>query len=209
MPNIEVAAQDLFSERPKIVSGLLEPLYVQPNPYCGFFPLRVGKQKILGAGPGLQSKVHPRDCWFRTFSEDIWCQYLEHWLPFDEEESRWFLESANLHVGLRDTVDHKIQPLVYVHTEPNFDGPEPGCSFKRSPHMHIRRALAGDPLPHSHLPLNLGNIVQVLTSVGELTTAISHAVKIVRCEIIDLYAVDFLGMSKENVPTFPWDVYLI
>jgi hypothetical protein len=207
MPRIELDADVLFGERPAHVASLLEPLFVVPHPSCSFFQNRVGVQKILGVGPGTQKTSHPEECWFRTFSDAIWCQYLEHWVPNDQKERRWHLTAANLHVSTADRESQTRQFLLMVHSERNFEGVEPMGSFKRGPHLHVSRVREGEPLAHCHFPLNLGHLDRVLSSSEGLSRALSDAVKVVRCEVVEKYAHEVYGLPKEAIPEFPWEVW--
>jgi hypothetical protein len=148
---------------------------------------------VLGSFSGSQpSSDFVRDWRFATPVAGLWGSYFERWIPADTKEKYYYLDRAYLHLywlaGAQDVSEREILALHCDPNEPEEPANHPGLKhsrYKRGPHIHV--STAEQPMPHSHIALNLGHLPEVLASFENLTVAIRSAIQILNEQVIALY----------------------
>lgn len=194
---IQVPASSLFAKRPAAVRKIISRLR-GPQPFACDFLRRMHKGcKVLAAAESLVDCDPEKDLWLRTFVADIWCQYLEHWIPLREGRS-YELHQANLHLRMNFPGEREPREIVLLHCEPSLMQEDLKSRCKRGPHVHV--ADAGHPMVHCHFPLNLCHLESTMESIDALSEAIRSAIEIVRAEVVKGYATEVLGISSGSLP---------
>ncbi len=68
--------------------------------------------------------------------------------------------------------------------EPDDSGLLKHAIYKRGPHIHV--TAADQPLPHSHIALNVTQIDNVLSSFENLSAAFGSGVVMIRDQVLDV-----------------------
>ncbi len=135
----------------------------------------------LGTEP---SDPNPEQWRFPTRVPHIRASYHERWVPTDFRQEKFFLERAYLHLFIRR--DERIEDeILALHCDPNEPASSRHYRYKAGPHVHM--STAEDPLHHTHIALNAGNLDDVLKSVTELTSALTIAVAMIDDQVLGLY----------------------
>jgi hypothetical protein len=133
-----------------------------------------------------------RDWRFATAVTNLWGSYFERWVPVDVKGRHYFLDRAYLHLYRRTRIeDANDREILGLHCDPNepnepsnYDGPK-HARYKRGPHIHV--STAEQPMPHSHIALDLGQLPEVLGSFENLSSAIRSAIRMLDDQVIALY----------------------
>jgi hypothetical protein len=133
-----------------------------------------------------------RDWRFATQVPYLWGSYLERWVPVDTKARHYFLDRAYLHLYRRSHLEGMSEnEILALHCDPN-EPDEPSdhhglkhARYKRGPHIHV--PTAEQPMPHSHIALNLGNLPEVLNSFENLSAAFNSAIQMLDEQVIALY----------------------
>ena len=133
-----------------------------------------------------------RDWRFATPATNLWGSYFERWVPVDAKARHYFLDRAYLHLYRRSRFDDALdREILGLHCDPNeavetasHQGPR-HTRYKRGPHIHV--STAEQPIPHSHIALNLGHLSEVLGSFHSLSVALRSAIGMLNDQVIALY----------------------
>jgi len=187
--------EHLLHMRPEEVRVMLRPL-VRGDTTCQRRNERGRNGQpciVLASFSGLQPPSDlVRDWRFATPVKILWGSYSERWVPADTKGRRYFLDRAYLHLyrrARREDVNEK--EILALHCDPNEpDEPEEHrglkhARYKRGPHIHV--STAEQPMPHSHIALNLGELPEVVKSFEKLSGAISSAIQMLTDQVIALY----------------------
>ncbi len=113
--------------------------------------------------------------------------YFEQWLPVDERQKRYYIDSAYLHLYRRPEAIGRAEEfeILGLHCDPNEPGHTEHARYKQGPHLHV--STSEQPMPRSHIALNLGNLVETLGSIDQLSVAWQTAIKMLEDQVLDLY----------------------
>lgn len=190
----KVEAESLY-RRDTDVRAMLGPL-VRGDSTCRRLNQRGrdGKATIILAsfsGPQPPSDSY-RDWRFATTATNLWGSYFERWMPADPKERHYFLDRAYLHLYERTRSEGAgDKEILGLHCDPNEPlehenhGGLKHARYKRGPHIHV--STAEQPMPHSHIALNLGHLDEVLESFDNLSSAIQSAIRMLNDQVIELY----------------------
>ena len=179
--NIEEPVESLTSNRGTEIKHLLSDII---NEEINCIPVSRGGKIIFALNRNFESGLDFDNWRFRSIRENYELSYSEVW-----EKSRsnyYYLTTIKLHVYSQNENSNSTEysDFVFLHCEPNTDLVAPHSVYKRSPHLHIRCAL--QPIPHSHLALNLSNLDQILQSKITLDEALKHSIKLIKEQILSL-----------------------
>jgi len=172
---IEVDADYLFTHRSDRVEYLLKEFAAEPV----VVQIRRGvRSMLLTAGNNFtQHESHERRR-FAVWPEMINAAYHEEWVP-KLEGRKYVLERVYMNAYLVQDIS-TVREFAALHCDLNDSE-----VYKVSPHLHVW--IVGEPLRHAHLPLNIGHLKQVTSSVAKLTSAFKGGLKIIRHEIVRRY----------------------
>jgi len=177
---IIISAEEFRTTRRKTVHNLLVPLrHKNMKLFCVFVPTFGRDRSLVIAARGSSYYGESfRDWTFRTFAENLRCQYFEQWKPITADQQKWSLERAYLNLFIIKGPANHREEFVCVHCDPNCDDE----GYRRGIHLHIKKA--DSPLPKCHFPLNLSFVDKTLSSVGSITECINDAIQMIRAEVI-------------------------
>ncbi len=180
--NCHVAERDLIGRGDQICR-LVRPLVGKGR--IAFHRFTSRRNIIFGAFSGPRPD-RPIDEWrFGTFVPSIRAAYRERWTPSDDSAKHYSLMQAYLHLYEQLSSDESEQQFLALHCDPNEDARAPHVRYKLGPHVHV--LTAPQPLPHSHFALNLSDIAGVLSSLENLDTAFSTAIRMLQEQVLELY----------------------
>ena len=144
------------------------------------------RELLIAVHSGARPDTSPTDWRFTTITTGVRASYHERWLPSDETKKRYYLERAYLHLyrrldGARET---EILALHCDPNEPDDAGLLRHALYKRGPHIHVKGA--PQPLPHSHIALNVGELPTVLSSAVSLSAAMASGILMIRDQVLDI-----------------------
>jgi hypothetical protein len=187
---VELSINTLFT-RSDAIRSMLTPL-VRSNRIATSRRSYLGNV-TFGAYSGTEPITEAVGDWrFTTFVPSIRGAYHERWTPFDEKKKRYQLERAYLHLYRRKTAPSSQEiEIVALHCDPNEPDEPDGyqgvkhARYKRGPHIHV--TAADQPIPHSHLALNLSDLSEVLRSFDNLEGAFQNAIRLLEEQVLDIY----------------------
>ena len=145
----------------------------------------LNRQLVMSAYLGSQPMDPSPEQWrFPTRVSHIRASYHELWVPTDFRQEKFFLDRAYLHLFIRRD-ERTEDEIVALHCDPNESASSKHYRYKAGPHVHM--STAEDPLHHSHIALNAGNLEDVLRSVADLTSALAVAVTMIDDQVLGLY----------------------
>ncbi len=112
------------------------------------------------------------DLRFDTASDNYVAKYFEVWHKLKQD--RWGLFQAYLQIYKADNPEFEVLAL---HCDPLEDDSQTHFLNKRVPHIHL--SWLGDPLSHSHIPLDRSYTKNVLGNVENLTSSYKNAIDVV------------------------------
>lgn len=185
MASITISIRDI-NTRIKDIQDILKSLGKGKNIPCQFHLPKVEGGKIIGAhSRGQDKKSDFRQGRFRIFATPVYCQYYELWKSQDDGRF-WYLYRAYLNFFRMERSKRLLEEFISIHCDPEDDSEEPTCTYKRGPHLHVKKAI--DPIPRCHFPLNLNHLEKVLSSRHSLTNAIKQAIQVICDEVIKMCA---------------------
>jgi hypothetical protein len=139
---------------------------------------------VVSSNKSDAGSIEYRNIRFKTRLKEITASYYEVWSK--HEKDQYYLERAYFHL-YNETESYLERrndgEYILLHCDPNEGIASKHHDYKRSPHLHI--SCAEDPLPHSHIALNLMNLNEVLSSLENFDIAFSRAINLIRTQIID------------------------
>jgi hypothetical protein len=181
----ELELDNLRTRGPQI-SEMLQPLAGSRRIAFSTTPQR--NHFMIAVHSGTRPDTLPRDWRFTTPIRKIRGSYWERCVPTNEKRINYYLQQAYLHLYWRPNInddEYELLALPCHPNEPNDSGPMTQAVYKRGPHIHVMTAT--QPLPHSHFALNMGHLADVLSSIENLSAAVSFAVVMIRDQVLDLF----------------------
>lgn len=192
MPGLITSSAYLYEERIGLVQEMLRPLADGAIVHCSFAPGALGDgSQVITSQNGLAKRPDNYHDWrFPVKSAPtVWFHYFEIWRLLKSGRD-CSINRAYLHLYIKR--QRELDPLLCIHSDPleeptniNDERLVWQCMFKKGPHLHV--STAGE-LAHCHFPLNYGHLDNVLSSIEDLTKAMSDAVLIVRREVVELFS---------------------
>ena len=148
---------------------------------------------VIGVHSGSPPDDRPTEWRFSTIVQGIRAGYHERWMATDEKRKRFYMERSYLHLYRRRLNESEEREMIALHCDPNEpddSGLRKHATYKRGPHIHV--TASDQPLPHSHIALNLCEVHEVLSSITSLHAAVSSGVVLLRDQVLDL--IDSYGM---------------
>lgn len=142
--------------------------------------VNIGGDVILAVSDIFETGSDYRDWRFKTKVENFNAMYYERWLPY--EKNIYYLDRTYFHLYKIDYVSTSSQEFICLHCDANEPDNAEHALFKQSPHLHF--SFADQPIPHSHIALNNGNLSAILTSIETLHRALKLAVDMIYTEIL-------------------------
>ena len=169
-------------KRANAMTSLLKPL-LPPQQRLSCYPRYESPSIVLTPSfTGLQAEAG--GVTFPTRKPKIRASYREVWIPDPRDRRKFGLDRAYLHVFLRDESNQEKE-LVLLHCDPNEPTVAPHYRYKAGPHLHLQTA--EQPIPHSHIGLNMTDFPQVIASIDQLSKAIASAIVMISEQILDAY----------------------
>ena len=181
MVNLVIPESILFSERPDNLKKILQPISNTRYLFCNFYKFQYAGAKVLAAHNGKINNKDFSEWYFPSYKKGIWCKYYELWKQ-DSNKAEWKFDNAYLDIFVTN-INRELDRILCLHCEPNDNSEEPKRSFKKSPHIHLKKA--AEPLSKSHIPLNYSDLSEILSSIVKLNEAFIKAITILKYEVID------------------------
>ena len=180
---ISLSIQDLKS-RGLQVAQILNPLVESENGPKWDFRSKTSQVTIIAHG-GKSSRLYRsrvKDSKFQTACRDCVAGYMEVWRRSSEDDRIYLLALAYLDISVRNENTKGFDEIICLHADPDANEDDESYLYKRGPHIHV--SAATDPIPKSHIALELSNNDQILTSLDYFNTVFARSVTMIRDEIL-------------------------
>ena len=179
-PRIKQSLNDLRMYRTKSIIDLLYNISKRQKKII-INQVSVNKSSIWGASDIMEIGSDYKSWRFKTNVENFYGMYYEQWLPY--EFDIYYLDRIYLHIYKTNVTELRSIEYLLLHCDANEPDEAPHAVYKQSPHLHF--AFAEQPIPHSHIALNNGNLMETLHSIDSLHIALKHAINMIETQVLD------------------------
>ncbi|MCF0050620.1 hypothetical protein LXM25_11150 [Dyadobacter sp. LJ53] len=178
-PRLQLTIDELNSNRVGQIIALFKDL-ARRRDQINVKQVNITRTLILGVSDINESGTEYGSWRFATQTNNFSAMYYERWLP--HQYNIYYLDRAYFHLYRTDPIQLRSEEYILLHCDANEPEEAAHAKFKQSPHLHF--SFAEQPIPHSHIALNNGNLNEILSSVDLLHEAFRQAVYMINEQIL-------------------------
>jgi len=178
-PRIQVSLDELKKDRVRDINALFKTLAKRQGKIVVNLTSS-NNTLVFGVSDNNENGSDFLNWRFKTKTENYSALYYERWIPY--EADIYYLDRMYFHIYKTDISERRAVEYICLHCDANEPDDAQHARFKQSPHLHF--STAEQPLPHSHIALNNGNLNQIFSSLASLHQAIKQAVDMIYWQIL-------------------------
>jgi hypothetical protein len=179
LPRIQVSLDEIKQSRTPLINSLLRPLARRQGKIV-IIQRSVSHGIVFAVSDTYEHGTDYQNWRFNTKVDNYKAMYYERWLPF--AGNIYYLDRAYFHLYKTKYSERSEDEFICLHCDANEPNDAAHARFKQSPHLHL--SFADEPIPHSHIALNNGNLIEVLSSITTLQTALKQAIDMIYDQIL-------------------------